>query len=261
MAAEHASTDAFRGATFRSADLSGATFRDCSLAGVRITGSDIGGLRVSGYLGNGGGVVVDDVDVTAFVRSELDRRYPERRQLRDARTAEDLRAVWETVERRWSGTLARAERLPEGRRLERVDDEWSVVETLRHLVFAVDVWMGRMVRLEDGPFHPGGLPPTDYPEAGAAELGIDLAARPSYAEAAAMFAERRAQVSAFLGAVTDDELDEIRTATPTPAWGEKSHSVHACLVVVLDELIEHRRFAERDLSTLEGGKAPELESG
>lgn len=30
-------------------------------------------------------------------------------------------------------------------RHERVDDEWSLVETLRHLVFAADVWMGRMI--------------------------------------------------------------------------------------------------------------------
>ena len=186
---------------------------------------------------------------------ELDRRYPERVQLRDARTAEDLRAVWTAVERLWSETRVRAERLPEAVRHERVDDEWSVVETLRHLVFAVDVWMGRMVRGEDRPFHPRGLPTTDYPEAAAAELGIDLAARPSYDDAVAMHAERRAQVSAFLEAVTDAELEEIRTAAPTPAWGEKSHTVRACLGVVIDEHIEHRRFAERDLAVLEARAA------
>ena len=58
MAADHTSTDAFRGATFSDADLAGATFRDCSLQGARITGSDISGLRISGYTGSGDGVVV-----------------------------------------------------------------------------------------------------------------------------------------------------------------------------------------------------------
>ena len=251
MAAEYSSTDAFRGATFRSVDITGATFRDCTLAGVRITGSDIGDLRVSGYAPNGGGVVVDGVDVTAFVRSELDRRHPERVQLRDARSLEDLRAVWATVERLWDETLRRAEQLPEAARHERVDDEWSVVETLRHLVMATDIWLGRMIRLEDRPFHEAGLPPTEYPEDGLPELGIDPTVQPSYDEAVAMHAERRAQVRAFLEAVTDAELHEIRTAVTLPAWGEQSHSVRGCLGVLIDEYIEHRRFAVRDMTALE----------
>jgi uncharacterized protein YjbI with pentapeptide repeats len=147
MTAEQAST--FRGATFRradfadatfqGADLSGATFRGCDFSHVRIVGSEITGLRVSGFVGAAGAVVVDDVDVTEFVRSELDRRYPEREQLRDARTADEFRAMWDTVERLWAETLVRAEQLPEAVRHERVDDEWSLVETLRHLTFAVDV--------------------------------------------------------------------------------------------------------------------------
>lgn len=251
MAAEYASTDAFRGATFRTADLSGATFRDCSLAGVRITGSDIGALHVSGYTTDGAGVIVDGVDVAGFVRSELDRRYPERPLLRGARTAEDFRGVWETVDRLWSHTLARVERMPVGVRHERVDGEWSVAETLRHLVFAVDVWLGRMVRRQDRPFHSAGLPPTSYPVAAAADLGIDLTARPSYAESVAMYAERGEQVRKFLAGVTGAELAEIRTAAPAPAWGVESHPVRECVRVLLDEHIEHRRFAERDIAVLE----------
>ncbi len=251
MAAEYASTDEFRGASFLSADLSGAAFRDCSLAGVRITGSDIGGLHVSGYTTDGAGVFVDGVDVSAYVRSELDRRHPERPLLRTARTAEDFRRVWETVDRLWSQTLARVERMPVGVRHERVDGEWSVAETLRHLVFAVDVWLGRMVRGHDRPFHTAGLPPTGYPAAGAADMGIDLTARPSYAESVAMHAERGEQVRRFLATVSGAELAEIRTAAPAPAWGVESHTVRECLRVLLDEFIEHRRFAERDIALLE----------
>jgi uncharacterized damage-inducible protein DinB len=252
MADEYTSTDAFRGATFRRADLTGATFRDSDLTGVRIVACEVTGLRVSGFAGDAGGVIVDDVDVSGFVQSELDKRHPERAELRQARTADDFRVMWDTVERLWDETLVRADRLPEAVRHERVEEEWSLVETLRHLVFAIDVWIGRMIRGEELPFHPGGLPPTDYPDAGAAELGIDLAARPSYDEAAAMHAERRAQVRRVVEAVTDVELDEIRTAVPAPAWGEEAHSVRECLRVVMDEHCEHRRFAVRDLAVLEG---------
>ncbi|MEH0820975.1 MULTISPECIES: DinB family protein [unclassified Micromonospora] len=122
-------------------------------------------------------MVVDDVDVTAFVAAELDRRHPERLQVRAMRTADDYRAMWDALERLWSDTLARAEQLPEAVRHERADDEWSFAETLRHLIFAIDVWVGRMLLGEEKPYHRLGLPPTDYSRQDAAELGIDLEAR------------------------------------------------------------------------------------
>jgi hypothetical protein len=52
--------------------------------------------------------------------------------------------------------------------------------------------------------------------------------------------------------VTEDRLDDTRTATPVAAWGEETHSVGECLRVVLEEHVEHRRFAERDLAVLAG---------
>src|SRR4029450_13894305 len=61
--------------------------------------------------------------------------------------------MWDTIERLWSDTVARARRLPEGARQERVDDEWSFVETLRHLVFATDAWASRTVLDEPMPYH------------------------------------------------------------------------------------------------------------
>jgi DinB superfamily/Pentapeptide repeats (8 copies) len=251
MAAEYTHTDAFRGATFTDADLTGATFRECDLTQVKIVGSQVADLRVSGFGGATGAVVVDDVDVTAFVAAELDERHPERVQLRAMRTADDYRAMWDTVEALWSDTVARAERLSETAHHERVDDEWSFVETLRHLVFAVDVWVGRMLLDEVAPYHRLGLPPTDYPDTGAKELGIDLDARPSYAEVVALHADRRDQMRRVVDAVGDTELEQVRTAAPAPAWGVESHSVGGCLRVVMREHCEHRRFAMRDLTALE----------
>src|SRR3954454_3306119 len=121
----HANTRAFAGASFHYADLNGATFRDCDMSGVRIVSSMVDGLVVSGFSGRSGRVVVDDVDVSAYVAAELDRRHPERVRLRDARNADDLRTVWSELERLWDETLARAGRLPEAALHERVDGEWS----------------------------------------------------------------------------------------------------------------------------------------
>ncbi|MGK5739391.1 DinB family protein [Micromonospora sp. URMC 103] len=251
MTSEYARTDAFRGATFRLADLSGATFRECDLSGVRIVGSHVDDLRVSRQGEATGRVIVDDVDVSAFVAAELDRRHPERVRLRGVRTADDHRAMWATIEDLWSETVARAERLPESIRHERVDEEWSIVETLRHLVFAIDSWVGRMILDEPRAYHPLGLPPTDFSAASAAALNVAAEARPSYAEVLAVYDDRRAQVRRVVGAATDELLAETRTATLDPAWGAESHAVGECLRVVWEEHIAHRRYALRDLARLE----------
>ena len=80
VAADYDGTDAFRGASFTGADFTGANFRDCDLRQAKITDSWLVDVRVSGLVGN---FVVNDVDVTAFVEGELDRRHPERVQLRE----------------------------------------------------------------------------------------------------------------------------------------------------------------------------------
>ena len=49
-----------------------------------------------------GNFVVNDVDVTTFVETELERRHPERVQLRELQTADDYRAMWDTIEHLWS---------------------------------------------------------------------------------------------------------------------------------------------------------------
>ena len=252
MTAEYTHTNTFRGATFSDVDLAGATFRDCDLSGVRISSSLVTDLRISGFDGEAGTVAVDDVDVTAFVAAELDRRHPERVQLRAVRTADDVRAMWETLERLWLKTIARAERLPESARAERVEGEWSFVETLRHLVFATDSWVGRVILDDPKAYHACGLPPSDYGAANATEVGIDLDAQPTYGEVVMLYADRRAQIREVVCGVTDTELERVSTAPLSASSGPESHSVGDSLRVLLREHCEHRRFAERDLTVLEG---------
>lgn len=248
MAAEYGDTDAFRGASFTSADLTGAKLRDCDLRQVKIVDSWLVDVTVSGIVGN---FVVNDVDVTAFVDAELDRRHPERVQLRRMRTADDYRAMWDTIERLWSDTVAGAERLPEPARHERVDDEWSFVETLRHLVFATDAWASRAVLDEPMPYHRLGFTHTGYPPADAAALGIDLDARPSFAEVMEVRADRMALVRGIVDGLTDTELERMCARAPAPGYPEESRSVGRCLRVVMREECEHHRYAVRDLAVLE----------
>jgi hypothetical protein len=241
---------AHRGARFTVADLTGARFVDCDLTGVRVVDSWLVGVDLSGYVD---GLVVNGVDVTAYVAAELDRRHPERVALRGLRTAEDFRALWATVERLWSDTMARARRLPETALWQRVDEEWSFVETLRHLVYITDSWASRTILDEPRPFHPLALPQTAYAPADAAALGMCLDARPSLDDVLVARAERMAVVRAIVDRLTDDELGRVCGRLPAPGYPDEVRTVGDCLGVVLEEECEHHRFAVRDLTALESG--------
>ena len=77
---------------------------------------------------------------------------------------------------------------------------------MRHLVYVTDAWASRTVLDEPMPYHRLGLPQTAYPPADAAALGMDLAARPSYAEVLAARADRMALVRGIVDGLTDTEL-------------------------------------------------------
>ncbi|MEU6715487.1 DinB family protein [Nonomuraea sp. NPDC046802] len=248
MATQYDNTDAFRGASFTSAVFAAAEFRDCDMRQIKIVDSVLVDVNVSGDVRN---FLVNDVDVTPYVEAELDRRHPERVQLREMRTVDDHRAMWDTIERLWLETVARAERLPESARHERVDGEWSFVETLRHLLFATDAWASRTILDEPMPFHRLGLTQTGYPLADAASLGMDLEARPSYAAVKEARAGRMALVRGIVDGLTDTELARMCTRAPAPGYPEEPRSVGSCLLVVMIEECEHHRYMMRDLAALE----------
>ena len=252
MAADDDGTDEFRGASFTGTDFTGANFRDCDLRQAKITDSWLVDVRMSGLVEN---FVVNDVDVTAFVEGELDKRHPERVQLRKMRTADDYRAMWDTLERLWAKTVARAGRLPEPALHQRVDGEWSFVETLRHLVMATDRWAGYMILNKPRPYHPLGLPQPGFTPADAAALGIDLDARPSLAEVLEARGTRMALVRGIVDGLSDDDLERVCPRLPAAGYPEEARSVGLCLGVVMREECEHRRYAVRDLATLKADSA------
>ena len=134
-----------------------------------------------------------------------------------------------------------------------VEEEWSFAQTLRHLVFVTDAWLGA-VRRDDRPFHPWGVPFTDLPEfidGPVADLGIDLAATPSYAEVLEVRAGRVAEVGEFLTGASPERLSQ---EVEGPVWEAGGGlSVFRCLRVILNEECEHHHFAERDLDLIEAG--------
>lgn len=229
-------------------DFSGLTLRDCLLRGSRFANAWVEDVSITGMVA---GLVVNGVDVTAYVDAELDRQYPERRQAREAGTAEELRFAWGRISELWSETVARAERLPEAARFERVEGEWSIAETLRHLVFATDAWAGRTILDRVTPFHPYGLSHTEYPPDSAAAIGLDPEARPSWAEVRKVRRERQAHVDDIVARLGDSDLERACRQSPAPGYPEEHPTVGQCLHVVLGEECEHRRYAERDLAVLQ----------
>ncbi|HVC14669.1 MAG TPA: DinB family protein [Acidimicrobiales bacterium] len=249
-AGEGGGSEEFRGGRFDVADLRGARFTDCDLSGVTIRDGYLVDVDVSGYVRN---LTVNGVDVTGFVNDEVDRHHPERVQLREAESTDELRALWDTVERRWASAIERAQRLPAHERYRRVHDEWSFAETLRHLIFITDAWASRTILDDPRPYHPIGLPQSWYPAADAASLGIDLDAAPDFAEVLSARADRTAVMRRIVAGLTDENAGRRCNRSPAPGYPDEHPSVLECVVVVMDEEIEHYRFAVRDLAVLEAG--------
>jgi hypothetical protein len=247
-AGEGGGSEQYRGASFDVADLRGARFTDCDMTGVTIRDCWLVNVSISGYLSN---VTVNGVDVTDFVNAELDRRHPERVQFREGQTADDVRALWDTIERLWAQATERAGRLPAAALDQQVNEEWSVAQTLRHLVFITDAWASRTVLDEEMPCHRLGLPQSWYPAADAAALGIDLSAQPSYAGILPARADRMAVMRRIVAGLTDADLARPCQRSPAPGYPEEERTVIDCISVVMEEEMEHYRFAVRDLAVLE----------
>jgi hypothetical protein len=245
---EHQDTDRFRGARFTRADLRDIVIRDSDLRGLKVTDSMVTDVNISGLLGT---VLVNDVDVVPFVNAELDRRHPERVALRTATTPDDYRAAWDLLDGLWSTAVDRARALPADAVYERVDEEWSFVETLRHLVFATDAWAASTILDDPHPFHPLGLPHTSYPRDDAVALGILVDATPTFDEVLAVREGRMRSVRDIVAGLTEAELARPCTRPPAPGYPDAERPVSACLKVVFGEEWSHHQYATRDLAILE----------
>jgi hypothetical protein len=235
-----------RGAQIRGVDLSGAQFREVGLNGVRMRGVELGGADIDGDIY---GLRINGVEVEPLVEAELNKRYPERALLQD-RSVSGLRAALEAFDRMWEATYERVASMPPDMVDVSVDEEWSFAQTLRHLVFCTDGWLrwGAQGRRADV-FWPAGMPHTQL-GAGAAGLGIDLAAAPSYDEVLEVRRGRVQEVRDFLDTITPELAGS--PAEPPP-WMDQSEPfvVAQCVWVVLTEEWHHHSYATRDLDLID----------
>jgi hypothetical protein len=240
--------DHLRGARIHLSDLTGLEIRDCEVSGMRIVdcyGTDV---HVAGQFER---LVVNDVDVTAYVQAELDREHPVRVLARDAASADEYRAAWAAVEALWEATLHRVRALPESDLHEQVDREWSFVQTQRHLLFAGDAWLGNAVLEEEAPYSPLGLPAGGMPSDAIAALGLTPEAIPTLDEVLVPRLARMATMRRVVDRLTETDLDRVCARKPADPYPDREYVVRRCLTVVLEEEAEHHRYAVRDLAALE----------
>ena len=150
----------------------------------------------------------------------------------------------------WPPTIERARRLPPERLHERVDGEYSFIETLRHLIFATDAWVNRAILGRPEPYSPLGLPHDEMePEPG---VPNDRGARPSLDQVLDLRAERMRTVRDVIATLTDVVLAGQTDPVPPPGYPPAgSYPVRRCLRAILKEEWLHRLYAERDLAVLE----------
>jgi uncharacterized protein YjbI with pentapeptide repeats len=234
------------GAQLRACDLTGALFRSVDLSGVVMRGVDLVNVDIHGEIEH---VTVNGVDIGPLVDAELNRRCPDRAKMRPADPA-GFREAWDILERLWAETVERARRLAPDLLHESVDGEWSFIQTLRHLVFATDSWIRRVILGDPSPWDVLDLPWDEMQDTPGVPRDRD--ARPSLAAALDLRRDRMATVRQVIDGLTDASLASHTEPVEAPGWPQpRSYPVRGCLLNILNEEWEHRLYAERDLATLQ----------
>ena len=227
-------------------DLQNAEFRECDLTSARFVGVVMQDAEIDGLITN---LVVNGVEVTAYVEAELDRRHPVRLLIRSDDPV-DLREGWRQLQADWSATVERMGRSP-GIEHRSVNDEWCAVQTLRHLVFVHDSWFRRCCLGSTEPFTPMGLAIDFVPDQ--EEQGLDLAAAPTLHEVLEVRAAQATELEGWLATVTPEQLQAPAPVPDGPGWPPyaRGRTVRQCLGTVLGEEWAHHGFCVRDLDLME----------
>lgn len=217
--------------------------RACDLSGVTMRSVDVDGLDIDGQDLLFGRLFVSGVDVVPLVNAELNRRFPGR-ELQSAQTPEGLRDGWVAVQAAWATTVADT---PSEMVNAHVNDEWSLAQTLRHMVLVTDAWLGGGIMGIEQPFHEIGQIFASAPDMGF-DTSIFRTDVPTLAEILEVRAERQEMVTDFLVAATPELLGAERNNP----WGVAGWhpSVGDCVRVILEEEWAHLRYIQRDLVLL-----------
>ena len=231
-------------------DLGSAEFRECEIDGARFVGVVMRDVEIDGLVDH---VVVDGVDVADYVDSELDRRHPARVLVRSDEPA-DLQSAWRQLDRDWEATISRVHQIP-GVENESVNDEWSAMQTLRHLVFVHDSWFRRCCLGSTALFTPMGIGPMGIgpsAEPYRQAHGLDLSVEPSLDEVLVVRRAQADELKSWLESVTAEQLAATAPVPGDDVWPPyaRGRTVRQCLGTVLNEQWEHHRFTLRDLDRI-----------
>lgn len=146
---------------------------------------------------------------------------------------------------RLEATMGRATSFSDEERNRSVNNEWSTVQSLRHVVLVVDVWLSKTILGEADPFHPIALPPSFMPPK-LPGSSIDPDARPTLEEACEVVRGRLDTVRTYVDKLTPDDL-----AVPVE---NHAKTVGGALSVLFGELKAHNHFINRDLDIIEAAR-------
>ena len=224
-------------AVFWGADMTGARFRDVNFTGARISHSWVVDVDIDAFVDK---LVVNGVDVTDYV-NERDEWYPVRAMIR-ASDPDGLRAAWAALDEVWAPTIARAKAMGEDKAQESVDEEFSFVQTVRHLVFAMEKWFNVPILGET--FHAMGS--TEHRLA-----RLPLARTRLQGQAIARRSARRARRSCREVSRLPGQCRCCGLPARSRGARERQATVLDCLQTVMEEEFWHNRYAQRDLAVLE----------
>ena len=227
-------------------DMAGAEFRECNLNNTRLIGVVMQGAVIDGLVTD---LVVNGVEVMGYVEAELDRRHPVRGLIRSD-DLDDVRQGWLRLRSDWAAAVARMRESP-GIEHESVNDEWSAVQTLRHLVFVHDSWFRRCCLGSTDLFTPMWLGIESVPSR--EEQGLDPSADPTLDEVLTIRDEQAAELGRWLDDVTSERLQEPAPIPDNDMWPPyaRGRTSRQCLGTVLGEEFEHLQFCLRDLDLIE----------
>ena len=223
----------------------GVNFADAEFEDVNFTGATmkrvwLRNVSVDGFVDR---LIVNGVDVTDAVNAG-DPWWPLRGMLRPT-DGDGHRAAWAALQEAWSALIEGARHTDPDVLRTSVNGEWSLRDTLRHLVFVTDKWLfspltGTTVFTAMGLSNTGSR---DFPWP-----GIDNAADPDPSDVVATYTERSGRVADFLETFDPEGLPaEVEILENGVMPGAE------CLYAVFEEEFEHLRYATRDLALIREG--------
>jgi uncharacterized protein YjbI with pentapeptide repeats len=245
------------GSVFRDVDLGGATFEDVNLAGAIIRDANLAGamirnVNLEGFCiedANIKGLTVFGFRVDELIEAECDRRDPERVRLKmhDLYDPEAVHEVMARLEELRAEFRQRLRTTDAGLLVARPNaDEWSALENVRHMLFAEDLYLNRLILQNDKPLNRLGLLPEFLqPREGYADVGCEPS--DDLETVLAAWDAVHADMRAFLIELTPEKLH-------SPARnldGELIKTVGEILQGLARHDLEHIRQVEAALATLE----------